>query len=185
MNSLYPHAKITEDSVITAPFEVGCNTNVNGKITIKGLAKCTIGKYCAMGHGIMINTTDHLLNYANQQVALQHKLNCTSVAKNAEVHIGNNVYIGDCAIILPGRTIGDGAVIGAGAIITKDVPPFAIAVGSPAKIVKKRFNDYIIQQLLEIKWWDWTEEKIARNREFFDLDLSSCPDRNILEMIKE
>lgn len=173
------------DSFINAPFSIGRNSNINGKITIKGLAKCTIGKYCAMGHGIIINTTDHLLNYANLQVALQNTLGCTSVAKNGDVTIGNNVYIGDCAIILPGRTIGDGAVIGAGAVITKDVPPFAIAVGSPAKVIKKRFSEHIIGQLLKIKWWDWPEEKMMRNRKFFNLDLTLDPDRNIIEMIND
>lgn len=77
--------------------------------------------------------------------------------------IGNDVWIGYEAVILAGVTIGDGAIIGTRAVVTKDVPPYTIVGGVPAKPIKKRFDDETIAQLLRLKWWDWSEEKIAQN----------------------
>lgn len=84
--------------------------------------------------------------------------------------IGNDVYIGTNVVILSGVTIGDGAVIGAGAIVTKDVPPFAIVVGCPAKILKYRFNDNIINELLNLKWWN------LDTKDLINLDLTNVKD---------
>ena len=81
--------------------------------------------------------------------------------------IGNDVWIANGAIILRGVTIGDGVVIGAGAVVTKDVPPYAIAVGCPAKIIKFRFGQEKIDKLLDLQWWNWSDEKIRENFEFF------------------
>jgi acetyltransferase-like isoleucine patch superfamily enzyme len=78
------------------------------------------------------------------------------------VTIGSDVWIGREAMILSGVTIGHGAVIGARALIRSDVPPYAIYAGNPAKLVRLRFPDDIVQRLLEIAWWDWPEERIAR-----------------------
>ena len=75
-------------------------------------------------------------------------------ATKGDVNIGNDVWIGDGATILSGITIGDGACIGTKSVITKDVPPYTIAAGNPAKHIKKRFSDDIITKLLEAKWWD-------------------------------
>jgi len=81
--------------------------------------------------------------------------------------IGNDVWIGANAIILQGVTIGDGAIVAAGAVVTKDVPPYAIVGGVPAKVIKYRFPDSTIVKLLEIKWWDKPEEWILENVEKF------------------
>ena len=77
--------------------------------------------------------------------------------------IGNDVWIGYEAVILSGVTIGDGAIIGARAVVTRDVPPYTIAGGVPAKPIRKRFSDDTISALLNIKWWDWPKERIARH----------------------
>jgi acetyltransferase-like isoleucine patch superfamily enzyme len=82
-------------------------------------------------------------------------------------NIGNDVWIGDKVIVIGGITIGDGAVVGAGAVVTHDVPPYAIVAGVPAKVIKYRFDDEKIRKLLDLKWWDWSEEEIKQNREFF------------------
>ena len=82
-----------------------------------------------------------------------------------DIVIGNDVWIGYEAVILSGVTIGDGAIIGTRAVVTKDVPPYTIVGGVPAKPIRKRFDEKVIEVLLKIKWWDWTEEKIARNIE--------------------
>jgi len=79
-----------------------------------------------------------------------------------DVHIENDVWIGYQATILSGVTIGSGAVIGAGSVVTKDVSPYTVVVGNPARVIKKRFSDNDIRSLLEIKWWDWSEDKIRK-----------------------
>jgi acetyltransferase-like isoleucine patch superfamily enzyme len=76
------------------------------------------------------------------------------------VVIGNDVWVGYQALILPGVTVGDGAVIGARAVVSRDVPPYALAVGNPARIARSRFAPESIAGLLRIKWWDWPEERI-------------------------
>jgi len=80
-----------------------------------------------------------------------------------DIHVGNDVWIGATSTIMSGITIGDGAIIGAGSMVTKDVPPFAIVVGNPGKIVKYRFTEEQIESLLKIAWWDWEEDKIKDN----------------------
>ena len=80
-----------------------------------------------------------------------------------DIVVGNDVWIGYEAVILAGVTIGDGAIIGARAVVTKDVPPYTIVGGVPAKPIRKRFNEETIDILLKLKWWDWSKEKIAKN----------------------
>lgn len=80
-----------------------------------------------------------------------------------DIIIGNDVWIGYDAIIMSGVKIGDGAIIGTRALVTKDVPPYTIVGGVPAKPIKKRYDDDTISKLLEIKWWDWIAEKIQEN----------------------
>lgn len=82
-----------------------------------------------------------------------------------DIVIGNDVWIGYEAVILAGVTIGDGAVIGARAVVTKDVAPYTVVGGVPARPIKKRFSDGTIQRLLELRWWDWPEERIRENLE--------------------
>lgn len=93
--------------------------------------------------------------------------------------IGHDTWIGHGAIISPEVTIGHGAVIGAGAVVTKDVEPYAIVVGVPAKQIKKRFSDEIIESLLEIKWWDWLHEKIKDNLGDFHLPIEEFVKRHM------
>ena len=80
-----------------------------------------------------------------------------------DIVVGNDVWIGYEAVILAGVTIGDGAIIGARAVVTKDVPPYTIVGGIPAKQIRKRFNEETIDTLLKLKWWDWSKERISKN----------------------
>ena len=79
-----------------------------------------------------------------------------------DIVIGNDVWIGYEAILLAGITIGDGAVIGTRALVTKDVPPYTIVGGTPARVLRKRFSEDTISALLRLKWWDWPIEHIQR-----------------------
>ena len=80
-----------------------------------------------------------------------------------DIVIGNDVWIGFEAVIMAGVTIGDGSIIGTRAVVTKDIPPYTIVGGVPAKPIRQRFSDKVISALLEIKWWDWPDEKIRKN----------------------
>lgn len=80
-----------------------------------------------------------------------------------DIVIGNDVWIGYEAVVMAGVTIGDGAIIGARAVVTKDVPPYTIVGGVPARKIRRRFSDDVIARLLELKWWDWPAEQIQRN----------------------
>ena len=81
--------------------------------------------------------------------------------------IGNDVWIGDQCFIKAGVKVGDGAVIGAHAVVTHDVPPYAIVAGNPAKILRYRFSEEEISALLQTKWWEWSDEEIKKNRSKF------------------
>lgn len=85
--------------------------------------------------------------------------------RKGDIIIGNDVWIGYEAVIMSGVTIGDGAIIGARSVVTKDIPPYTIVGGVPARQIRRRFSDETIAALLELKWWDWPREKIARKIE--------------------
>jgi chloramphenicol O-acetyltransferase type B len=87
-----------------------------------------------------------------------------------DVSIGNDVWIGSGAMIMSGVTIGDGAVVGAGAVVSKDVPAYAVVVGNPASVARMRFPEDVVQRLLAVQWWEWSDDKIE---EYLPLMLSS------------
>lgn len=89
------------------------------------------------------------------------------IRDNKEITVGNDVWIGASAILLPGVKVGDGAIIAAGAVVTKDVEPYAVVGGVPAKTIKYRFTEEYIELLERIKWWEWPVEKIEKNIEIF------------------
>ena len=88
---------------------------------------------------------------------------CDAWDNRGDIVIGNDVWIGYEAVILSGVTIGDGAIIGTRAVVTKDVPSYTVVGGVPAKPIRKRFDEETIQKLEEIRWWDWEEERIKKN----------------------
>ncbi len=158
---------------------IGKGTNINGPayISCDKNAPVVIGKFCAIAFNLRIRAKNHYLGYANLQGKFQQANSLPSLELNkGPVIIGNNVWIGDNVIILPGVNVGDGAVIGAGSIVTKNVECYSIVAGNPAQLIKKRFSDNVINQLKLIAWWDWSEEKIARNKAFFTIDFFEEPD---------
>lgn len=98
--------------------------------------------------------------------------------------IGHAAWVGDGVTVLPGVTIGDGAVCAAGAVVTQDVAPFTIVGGVPAKPIRRRFSDEVVAALLELAWWSWPEERIARNRRFFEADLASLDARQVRALVQ-
>lgn len=118
-----------------------------------------IGKYCALSWDITINAVEHPWNHLTVHsfpyVPLEHNSFVTKrIQKHKKVIIKNDVWIGANSVIMPGVTIGNGVIIGATSVVTKDIPDYAIVVGVPAKIIKYRFSEDIIKRLLQLKWWD-------------------------------
>lgn len=135
-----------------------------------------IGKFCSIACGVkfLFNCANHTLKslstytfplfYEDWEL---EKSNVASAWDNkGDIVIGNDVCIGFEAVILAGVKIGDGAIIGTRAVVTKDVPPYSIVGGIPAKVIRKRYSPDIIEQLLSLRWWDWTKDRIKRNLPF-------------------
>lgn len=135
--------------------------------------KLIIGKFCSIACGtkFMFTSGNHSLKSLStytfpiffDEWNLDAK-NITSAWDNkGDIVIGNDVWVGYEAVIMPGVKIGDGAIVGTRAVVTKDVPPYTIVGGVPARPIRKRFDDETIEKLLKIKWWDWDKEKIEKN----------------------
>lgn len=142
-----------------------------------------IGKFCSFAPDVVIWESLHdmkRLSTSHIQSEFFGGHWTSDVVSKGPIHVGNDVWIGTRAIVLSGVTVGDGAVIGAGAVVTRDVPPYSVVAGSPASVVKSRFPKPLSDRLLELKWWDWPEEKIKLNRFLFDDELSL----EILDQIK-
>lgn len=135
--------------------------------------RLVIGKFCSIACGAKFlftsaNHTMHSLSSYTFPILFEEwgldKKSVTNAWDNkGDIAIGNDVWIGYEAVILPGVTIGDGAIIGARAVVTKDVPPYTIVGGVPAKPIRKRFDDETIARLEAMQWWNWPRECIARN----------------------
>ena len=153
--------------------KIGDYSTINGPVSIRGDG-IQIGKYCAIGHNVSIINLAHETDHANLQLWLNIRFGFASLKQDKGlIVIGNNVWIGDSAIVLPGVTIGDGAIIGAGAVVSKNVPAFAVVGGVPATIMRYRFSSECIAKLLNMRWWDWTDDKILKNRELFETKLQN------------
>ena len=137
--------------------------------------KLYIGKFCSIACGarFLFNSANHRLNslstypfpifFEEWGLSISHVTDAWD--NKGDIVIGNDVWIGYEAVILAGVKIGDGAIIGTHSVVTKDVPPYTIVGGVPAKPIRKRFSDDAIAALLAERWWDWPIDKIAANLE--------------------
>ena len=135
--------------------------------------KLVIGKFCSIACGakFLFNSANHTLSSLStypfplffEEWNLEKKEVTQAWDNKGDIIVGNDVWIGYEAVILAGVHIGDGAVIGTRAVVTKDVPPYTIVGGVPAKPIKKRFPEKTISMLLDMQWWNWPNDKIAHN----------------------
>lgn len=131
-----------------------------------------IGKFCAIARGthIIMNGANHAMDGFSSYPFFIFGAGWEHTAPDelpykGDTIIGNDVWIGHDATIMPGVTIGDGAVIAAKAVVAKDVEPYSVVAGNPAREVRKRFAPEVVEELLKIRWWNWDIEKITRNLE--------------------
>lgn len=160
-----------------------------GKIFLKpGINEIIIGNYCAIGENLRVVASNHNYNLPAVLVSLYLDKfgKYPGYISKGPVTIGSDIWFGDDVIVLGGVTVGDGSIIAAGSVVTKDVPPYAIIAGVPGRVVKYRFNNNIISFLLDLKWWDWSDDRIKRNEEFFITDLTNIKSlSNLKKLIKD
>ena len=148
---------------------IGTNTIVSDT---KIGAFCSIGSSCSIGGGV------HPTDRVSTSPVFYDSSNCfkeknyisadsRNPVKQPQTIIGNDVWIGENVFVSAGVNIGDGAVIGAHAVITKDVPPYAIVAGVPARVLRYRFDEATIKELMATQWWEWSDEKLAENKDWF------------------
>lgn len=127
-----------------------------------------MGKFCSIACGakFIFNSANHTLNSLSTYPfpLFIREMNVTDSWDNkGDIVIGNDVWIGFEAVIMPGVKIGDGAIIGTRSLVTKDVPPYGIVGGVPARLIRKRFEESVIEKLQQLQWWDWEPEIIIKN----------------------
>ncbi|MBO9552016.1 CatB-related O-acetyltransferase [Pseudomonas sp.] len=136
--------------------------------------KTSVGSFCSIASNVVVGGARHPIEYVSTSpVFLAHK---ESIKKKFAKHdyrwepstvIGHDVWIGEGVLIKGGVTIGTGAVIGMGSVVTKDVPPYAIYAGNPARLIRYRFSKPIIEGLLNSKWWEYSEDQLRAAAEHF------------------
>ena len=172
-----PSAKL-QDARLGAYCEVGARTmlldvemgDYSYVVNDSQMTYTTIGKFCSIAAMTRINPGNHPMHRATQaHFTYRASAYFPGESDDAEffewrkshrVHIGHDVWIGHGAIVLPGRSIGTGAVIAGGAVVTKDVAPYTVVAGNPARPVRRRFPEAIEERLLRLAWWDWDHEAL-------------------------
>jgi phosphonate metabolism protein (transferase hexapeptide repeat family) len=176
--AIHPTANV-RDSHLGAWTAVGARTTIAESdmgdysyvVNDSSIIYSDIGKFCSIAAHTRINPGNHPL----ERVALHHftyrsrsyelgpddDREFFEWRRSHKVVIGNDVWIGHGAVVLPGVRIGNGAAIGAAAVVSKDVPDFAVAVGVPAKVLRYRFSEDLQERLLKLSWWNWDRDKLA------------------------
>lgn len=139
---------------------LGINNYYSGEIYI--------GKYCQIGAYVAMHSTNHPINYLSTYINKNlFDGELINLKENNKITIGNDVWIGHNVIIVGHVSIGNGAILAAGSVITKDVPNYAIVAGVPAKVIKYRFSEKIIQEIEELKWWDKNDNELKNIKSLF------------------
>lgn len=137
--------------------------------TLTAAYDCSIGKFCSIARECYIGGANHPIDWVTTSPCFHIKNNATGVCYaenefewNKKTIIGNDVWMGVRTIVVAGVTIHDGAVIGAGSVVTKDVGPYEIWAGNPARFIRKRFDNETIEKLQELKWWDYSDKELKQ-----------------------
>lgn len=168
---------IHETVKIFCPLHIERFSYINSSCIFGGKYPVHIGAFCSIAAECYFWTYEtHTLNHAATsplRTILGVDIEYPEIIEKPEgITIGNDVYIGHQARIMPGVKIGNGAVVGARAVVTRDLEPYGIYGGVPARLIRKRFSDEVIVALENIKFWEWPLEKIHRNQDFFNLNLT-------------
>jgi acetyltransferase-like isoleucine patch superfamily enzyme len=202
-DSLYK-SKIINSKVSLNEMDEGCviidsktygNIYIGRFVTITGPGtvikalneKIQIGSFTSIGQNVCIVDFNHNFSRLSSSF-INHLVYKESfvqdIVTKKTLLIEEDVFIGSNTVVLPGITIGRGSVIGAGSVVTSDIPRYSVARGNPIKVIKKRFSEEVIQILEELKWWNWDIETMNKNKNLFNADLNSLSINEIKKMIK-
>lgn len=173
------HCKVIR-SELNGTITIGRFTTLNGpNIDIyAGNGKVEIGNFCSIARNVSFQVDAHNYNKITTSLIYKNLFNESNTKEtitSGDIIVGHDVWIGGHSIIIGNVTIGNGAVIAANSVVNKNIPPYAIVAGSPAKIIKYRFNNESIEKLQALNWWNWNIEQIHRNKILFkdEFDLTS------------
>jgi acetyltransferase-like isoleucine patch superfamily enzyme len=166
--SIMKGANISDDSLIGSYCYIGYNTFIT---------KTTIGRYCSIANNVSIGNGEHLINNISTSSLFYDKP--YEVLTLKDCIIGNDVWIGVCSTIRRGVTIGNGAIIGANSFVNKDVPPYAIVGGVPAKIIRYRFSDEQIEAIEKSNWWDFDISEAKKITSQLEINIREHADEEV------
>lgn len=194
---------IIRNSVLRGNIEIGEGVKILGEISCSGDIKIgnftsisgpssrisggkngvIIGNFCSIASNVIIQENNHITEritsyFINNNLFGEKKPENQSKGK---IIIEDDVWIGSNSVILSGVTIGRGSIIGAGSVVTKSIEPYSVAVGNPARVIKKRFNSEEIKKLESMQWWNWGKNKLIKNSMIFKKKVSEILDYNIKE----
>lgn len=169
---LKENVKLKGGVYITGNVEIGRYTSINGpNVDIYAkLNKVKIGKFCSIARNVSIQEFNHNFNNLSTYLISKNLAKSSGIedfSSKGGIIIGNDVWIGAHSVVLSGVTIGDGAIIAANTVVSKDVPAFSIFGGNPGKVIKYRFEESIINEIKKMEWWNWSDQKIKDNIELF------------------
>lgn len=173
LNEIYVKPSLTNPNIIVGEFTYIADSDFESHVTNYypwSRDKLIIGRFCQIANGVefIMNDANHQMNavttfpFYTLEGWEMTKPDSNDMPFKGNTTIGNDVWIGQNAVILPGVHIGDGAIIGANSVVGSDIEPYTIVAGNPAKIIRKRFDDELISLLLKWKWWDKSIEEINR-----------------------
>jgi len=178
-------ARVLDGVNLVGRIQIGRYTHIEGPDTdvYAKVHSVLIGSFCSIARHVVFQEYNHPLNTCSTYFIQRHVFgdNTNPIWSKGPIIVGNDVWIGTQCIILSGSKIGHGAVIGANSVVTHDIPPYAVAAGSPAQVIRYRFDDIIITRLLSLAWWDWPIDRIQRNRSLFDQPLTLSLFDNIVD----
>ncbi len=153
-------------SVVVGDVRLGAFTYINPQSDVRS---AHIGRFSSIADGVYISPNRHPKNWLSTHPVII-KRSATVYSDSARlVTIGNDVWIGSRATIMGGTTIGDGAIVGANSVVTRDVPPYAIVTGAPARVMSYRFDESAIEQFLRLKWWNYNIVEHSGDVDFSDV----------------
>lgn len=164
---------VPDGCTFSGKVKIGFRTTLGMRNWVHGDVQ--IGKYCQIGAHVMINATNHPVRYLSTYINKRlFSGELYQLKQEKEIRIGHDVWIGHAAIILGGVSVGNGAVIAAGAVVTKDVPAFSIAAGMPAKVVGRRFSEAVGREIEALAWWDKQDDELEQLKPLFFKNLEDA-----------
>ncbi|ASU35140.1 CatB-related O-acetyltransferase [Mucilaginibacter xinganensis] len=180
---------IDDDVILQAGVTINCSSKISiGRFTVingpntdfyAAINPINIGSFCSVARNVSFQEFSHYTDRITTHLILKHifKKQNKDITSKGAITVGNDVWIGAHSVVLSGVTIGNGAVIASNSVVTKNVPPYAIAGGSPATVIRYRFDEETISLLEGIRWWDWSIEKIKNNEDIFSDSLGNIKER--------